>query len=81
MKELVSKNLKHLRVINKLTQTDAAKGVGITQKAWASYEEYRAEPKINTIINIAKYFAVSIDDILTRDIKENPPYKNAGSPK
>lgn len=69
MKKRLSKNLKELRTAYKLTQTEAGKCVGVSQKAWASYEEGRAEPKLKTMLAIAQKFGLKVDDILTKIVK------------
>ncbi|WP_237706939.1 helix-turn-helix domain-containing protein [Ochrovirga pacifica] len=36
-----------------------------------AYEEGRSEPKIDTIIKVANYFSISIDDMLTKEVTVN----------
>lgn len=61
-------NLKYLRKIKSLTQSDFANKIGISRPIIGSYEEGRAEPKLATLQNISHFFKVSIDDILEKDL-------------
>jgi DNA-binding XRE family transcriptional regulator len=64
----LSKNLKKLRSKMGLTQEHISAMIGIKRPAYASYEEYRAEPPIKIIIALSALFRVSIDDLLTKEL-------------
>lgn len=49
------------------TQTANANGVKIG--AYSTYETGRSVPRLETMINLSKYFGVSIDDLLHRDLE------------
>jgi transcriptional regulator with XRE-family HTH domain len=65
----LSKNLKYLRERkNKQSQTDLGIACGVTRSAVSSYEDGRAEPKLENLIKFANYFNVSVDQLLKVDL-------------
>ena len=58
---VVGINIKKIRGVKGLNQTDFANLFGLTRANIGSYEELRAEPKIDTIIKIATYYKLPID--------------------
>ncbi|MCC5945506.1 MAG: helix-turn-helix domain-containing protein [Bernardetiaceae bacterium] len=73
----LSKNLKYLRKSQtKFSQTKFAEAISalssdidVTRSAYSSYEEGRAEPKLELINIIANYFSISIDELLNQDLE------------
>jgi len=63
----LNKNLKHLRKQKSYTQADLAERIGLKRAQIGSYEEYRAEPKIETIQKIAYLFGLSLDELINQD--------------
>lgn len=61
-----SKNLIELRKLNKLTQRDVARHLGISQPSYTRYENGKSEPTIENLIKLADLFDVSIDYICGR---------------
>jgi transcriptional regulator with XRE-family HTH domain len=55
------KNLQSIRKSHKLTQKEAGEIFGISERAFQHYELGTREPPLGKIIEIAKYFNVSID--------------------
>jgi len=68
------KNIKKIRKVKKLSQTAFAELFDMTRASVGAYEEERAEPRIDTIISIAKYFSVPIEEILTKELTINDIY-------
>ena len=64
---IFGKNIKKIRSLHQLSQQDFAKLFGISRGSVGSYEEGRAEPKIETLIAISKYFKISIDELLKKE--------------
>lgn len=64
-------NLKRVRKYKKLSQSAFADLFGITRASVGSYEEGRAEPKNDKLIEIANYFSITVDDFLTKDLTIN----------
>ncbi|QCK16851.1 helix-turn-helix domain-containing protein [Mangrovivirga cuniculi] len=71
----IGKNIKKIRVVKKMSQADFAQIFDIARPSVGAYEEGRSEPKIETIIQIAKYFKLSIDTLLTKELTINELYK------
>lgn len=70
----IGSNIKKLRTIKKLSQAEFAKIFDLARPSIGAYEEGRAEPKIDTIIQIAKHFGLSIDILLTKELTTHELY-------
>lgn len=66
-------SLKSLRKAAGRTQQQMASLLGVTQQAYAAYENNRAQPPLDIARKLADYFGVSVDYLLGRDITESPP--------
>lgn len=58
--------LKILRKAKKLTQKQVADAVGIGMQAYAYYEKAEREPSQETLIKLADFFGVTVDELLGR---------------
>ena len=58
-----SDKIYHLRMKQKLTQTELAEKVHITQSAVQSYESGRAKPMYNTMVALANALEVDVNDL------------------
>lgn len=67
----IGQNIRKIRSAKKLSQTQFAEIFDLTRGSVGAYEEGRAEPKIDTIVQIANYFSLSIDLLLTKEITIN----------
>ncbi|MBX2846460.1 MAG: helix-turn-helix domain-containing protein [Saprospiraceae bacterium] len=67
----IGQNIKKIRTVKKLSQQQMSDILGVSRASVGSYEEGRAEPKIDTIIRIANHFSITIDALLTREISVN----------
>ena len=65
------KNIKKIRGVKAMSQHSFAELFSLKRATLGAYEEGRSEPKIDTIIKVANYFSISIDDILTKEITVN----------
>jgi transcriptional regulator with XRE-family HTH domain len=65
------KNIKKIRTVKGLSQAAFADIFELKRATLGAYEEGRSEPKIDTIIKVANYFSISIDDILKKEITVN----------
>lgn len=65
------KNIKKIRGVKGLSQQAFAEVFSLKRATLGAYEEGRSEPKIDTIIKVANYFSISIDDMLTKEITVN----------
>lgn len=67
-----SKNLRYLRKIKNLSQSKLAEELHINRNKIASYENKIAEPKLSLIPKIAKYFHISIENLLYKNLENHP---------
>ena len=65
------KNIKKIRGVKGLSQQSFAEVFDLKRATLGAYEEGRSEPKIDTIIKIANYFSIAIDDLLTSELTVN----------
>lgn len=71
---LIGKNIRKIRAVKKLSQADFAKLFNLARPSVGAYEEGRAEPKIDTVIQMAHHFGLSADLLLTKEITINELY-------
>ncbi|MCP4520239.1 MAG: helix-turn-helix transcriptional regulator [Cytophagales bacterium] len=70
----IGKNIRKIRTVRKLSQAAFAKKFDLARTSVGAYEEGRADPKIDTIIQIANHFGVAIGDLLTKELTVNDVY-------
>ncbi|WGH75537.1 helix-turn-helix transcriptional regulator [Tenacibaculum tangerinum] len=83
------KNIKKIRGVKRLSQQAFAEIFDLKRATLGAYEEGRSEPKIDTIIKIANYFSIPIDNLLTSELtvnnllqfKENLTLESGDTPK
>ncbi len=63
-REAFARKLIKLRKEQGLTQADVAAGLGIKQGRYAAYEERRAGPPIAVLRLLAKYYQMSLDELV-----------------
>ena len=63
--------LKELRTQKGLTQGELSKRLGVSQSSIAMYEQGKREPNYETLMYIAKFFNVPVNDIM--GVAWNPP--------
>lgn len=73
----ISENIKFLRKKSGFTQEQFANEVGIKRSVVGAYEEARAEPRLQTLISIAKVLNVVADDLISKDLTKD----KAGQPR
>lgn len=71
----IGKNIRKIRSVKKLSQSEFAELFNLSRTSVGAYEEGRAEPKINMLIAIANHFGISIDDLLNKELTVNELYK------
>ena len=69
MMTLVSRNIRYLRRLHGLTQEEFANKIGIKRPSLGAYEESRATPSLMNLQIIAKAFDISVDDLISLDIR------------
>jgi len=65
---MIAMNIKKLRGEKNLTQSQLADKLGLNRSVIGAYEEGRAEPRMSTLITIASYFNVSLDELVLNDL-------------
>ena len=68
------RNIKKIRAAKKLSQTAFADLFNIKRASIGAYEEGRAEAKIDKIIEIAKHFKLTLNQLLAKELTLNEIY-------
>jgi len=72
---LVSSNIKYLRKQKNWTQQDLADQLEVKRPLIGSYEEGRADPRLNTLLKMSELFEVSVDELMSVDLSTNKSIK------
>ena len=72
---VIGKNIKKIRTAKKISQSEFSDLFSLSRASVGSYEEGRAEPRIDTIISIANHFGLSIDALLTKELTFDELYQ------
>lgn len=75
----IGKNIKKLRSVKKLSQAKFAELFDLKRGAVGAYEEERSEPKLDTLIKIANYFSILVDDLISKELTVNELSNYAGN--
>lgn len=67
----IGKNIKKIRNVKGLSQQAFADLFGLTRGNISSYEEFRADPKIEVVARIANYFSIPLADFIEKDLSVN----------
>ena len=70
----IGQNIKRIRGVKGLSQAKFAELFNLARPSVGAYEEGRAEPKIQTVVEIAHHFGLSIDVLLTKELSVNDLY-------
>ncbi len=65
--KILAKRMRELRKSRNLSQKQAAEEIGIKSDDYKNYELEKANPKIPTLVTIAKFYGVSINFLLGID--------------
>ena len=69
---IFSDNIRFLRGKKEKTQQELADTLKLTRSRYVSYEDGRSEPPIEILIKISKFFNLSIDLLVSVDIRKYP---------
>lgn len=64
-----SENLLALRKEKGLKQTEVAKAIGVGLRAYQHYEYGEREPQLSTLIKLADFYDISLDELVGRERK------------
>ncbi|MFY0686795.1 MAG: LexA family transcriptional regulator [Cyclobacteriaceae bacterium] len=70
----VGQNIKKIRQARKISQAEFASLFNLARPSIGAYEEGRSEPKIETLIQMANHFNISIDVLLNRELTVSDIY-------
>ena len=66
----LSHNIKYLRKSKGLTQIDLGAEIGKTSAVVGSYENGINQPPLDTLIALANFFQVNVDDLIFKDLSK-----------
>ena len=72
-----SEHLFYLRERRKLKQSDVADAIGITVRGSRNYERGPREPVMSTLIALADFYGISLDELVCRR-REGEPSDGTG---
>ena len=72
----IGSNIKRLREMHGMNQTELAEIAGVTDKAVSTWEHDKKIPRMGAIQRIADYFNVTKSDIIEGTVYEAPNYPN-----
>lgn len=59
-----AKAIRSLRLMYCVTQQEVASAIGVDRSSYAYYESGKVQPSLETLIDLARYFRVSVDYLL-----------------
>ena len=77
IKSIIAKNISELRQKNKMTQLELAEKLNYSDKTVSKWERGESSPDISILIEIARYFDVSLDYLVTAEHPEPQPEDEA----
>jgi len=69
----LTKNIIFLRTSKKLKQKDLAIQLNVKPNTYSYYEQGKTTPSYKNLIELARIFEVSLDDLLTKDLSNSSP--------
>lgn len=70
----LSNNLRYLRKKYGLTQSQMGEILNISRQAYSNYETNSRTPDLDTLLFLADFYKVSLDDIVLTNLKDKIPY-------
>lgn len=58
--------LKKIRTYHFKTQKEVAEAINVSQNTYSNYENAKTDPDIDTLIKLADFFQISIDELVGR---------------
>ena len=66
----IGKKLKELRIVEGLTQQQLAEKLEIGRVNYTRYETYAVRPDYETLIKLADFYGITIDELVGRELKD-----------
>ena len=70
----LSHNIKHLRKHRKISQEKLASSLGISRSNIAAYESKNVEPRLGTVLKIARLFDINIRTLLEKKLESGEDF-------
>lgn len=70
-KSILARNIRKLRMFKNLNQTEFAALFDLNRPTIGSYEEGRSEPKLPTLLKIARHYQLTVDDLISKELTVN----------
>lgn len=67
---MLSDKIRELRKRSKISQEKLAEQIGVSRQAVTKWETSRGEPGVDSLIQLANYFGITVDELL--DYRANP---------
>ena len=64
----LSKNIKYIRVLKGVSQEQLAEDLKVSRSRISSYEDKRASPPIDFLINLSAYINISMDILIKKKL-------------
>jgi len=64
---LIGENIKILRKRKGKSQEEVAAALGLNRSTYSGYENNIAQPNLDNILQISKYYGLSIEELITKD--------------
>jgi transcriptional regulator with XRE-family HTH domain len=64
------KNLQYLRREKNLKQHEMQYSLGFSRTTWSNYEKGKSAPSLDGLIRIAKFFGVTLDELIAQDFEK-----------
>lgn len=71
MKNYFGNNLRYLRSVHNITQTDLANKLNVSHQAISNYERGERSCNLDALILLSELFDVSVDDLLKTSLDHN----------
>lgn len=68
---MFGKNIKKIRSVKGMSQLEFAELFDLKRGTLGAYEEGRSNPKIDTVLKIANYFGINMEDLLINELTVN----------
>jgi DNA-binding XRE family transcriptional regulator len=70
-KSILARNIKKLRMFKSLNQTEFGALFDLNRPTIGSYEEGRSEPRLQTLLKIARHYKLTVDDLVSKELTVN----------
>ncbi len=65
----LAKNLRYLRKKNGLSQREMEEVLNLSRQAYSNYERCERTPDLDTLVRLAQFYGVSIDDLVLKNMR------------